>query len=127
MLWSVALGSAIGGVCRFLLASRLNQPSTAVPLGTLGVNVSGSFLLGTIFRYAMAVPGFPAELRVGLLAGFCGGFTTFSSFSGEVVELFERGEWKAALLYVGASVVLCLAATGAGFWLGRSLAESRQS
>ncbi|MDX2194098.1 MAG: fluoride efflux transporter CrcB [Gemmatimonadales bacterium] len=122
MLWAVAIGSAAGGCCRYLLSRLLNRPGELLPWGTLAINVAGSFLLGLILRYALDRPDFSPVLRTGLLAGFCGGFTTFSSFSGETFELLERGLWAPAAGYAAASVLLCLGATALGAALGRAVA-----
>ena len=124
ILLYVALGSAVGGVSRFLLGGFLQARSgTAFPIGTLVVNVTGSFLLGFLARYVSVEAGFSPETRALLTAGFCGGFTTFSTFSVETLQLFEAGEYGKGGLYVLTSISLALAATVAGAMLARSVAE----
>ena len=91
--------------------------ATTFPIGTLLVNVTGSFLLGFIIKYALATPAISPEVRSLLTTGFCGGFTTFSTFSLENASLLEEGEYSRVLVYVVASVVLSLLATFAGFAL----------
>ncbi len=123
MIWYIALGSAIGGVLRYLLGGwvqRLSGP--AFPTGTLLVNVSGSLLLGFLLRWASHPPSLSAEGRAFLTVGLCGGYTTFSTFSAESVTLMQDGQWGKALAYVGGSVALSLAATAVGFALGTPLA-----
>jgi CrcB protein len=122
MLLYVALGSAIGGVSRYLLGGLVQRMlDTAFPAGTLLVNVSGSFLLGAIIRYAFETPSITPEVRAFLTIGFCGGYTTFSTFSYETMALLEDGEWTRAGVYITASVVLSLMGTFLGFALARQV------
>jgi CrcB protein len=127
MLLYVALGSAIGGVSRYLLGGLTQRLlDTTFPAGTLLINVSGSFLLGAIVRYAVETPTFSPEIRAFLTIGFCGGYTTFSTFSYETVALLDDGEWTRAGLYVAASVVLSLLGTFLGFALAREVIVLRE-
>jgi CrcB protein len=115
MILAIALGSALGGVARYLFASWIQlRFGTTFPWGTLAVNLSGSFLLGLLAALALASTGLSPEIRALLTTGFCGGYTTFSTFSAETVRLVQDGDWRRAGLYVTASVVLALAATIAG-------------
>ncbi|MEO7966348.1 MAG: fluoride efflux transporter CrcB [Gemmatimonadaceae bacterium] len=124
ILLYVALGSAVGGVSRFLLGGFLQTRSgVTFPVGTLVINVVGSFLLGFLARYASAEAGFSPETRALLTAGFCGGFTTFSTFSLEALQLFEQGEYGKGGLYLLTSVTLALAATVGGVMLARAVVE----
>jgi CrcB protein len=127
MLLYVALGSAIGGVSRYLLGGLIQRLfDTTFPAGTLLVNISGSFLLGAILRYAIDTPTLSPEVRALLTIGFCGGYTTFSTFSYETVALLEDGEWTRAALYVGASVLLSLVGTFLGFAVAREVIVLRE-
>ena len=127
MLLYVALGSAIGGVSRYLLGGLVQRLlDTTFPAGTLLVNISGSFLLGAILRYALETPTLSPEVRALLTIGFCGGYTTFSTFSYETVALLEDGEWTRAGLYVGASVLLSLVGTFLGFAVAREVIVLRE-
>jgi CrcB protein len=83
--------------------------------------VAGSFLLGVILRGSLQTPAISPELRAMLTIGFCGGFTTFSTFSYETATLLEDGQWGKAALYVGGSVVLSIAAIFLGFAAAREL------
>ncbi len=116
-LW-VAVGGALGSVARFWLASTLAVATgSGFPWGTLLINVIGSFVIsffgmltGTVPRYAV-----PYEARVFVTVGLCGGFTTFSSFSLQTMELARTGQPGRAGLYVAVSVIACLAACAGGF------------
>lgn len=112
----VAVGSAVGGVFRLLMTAFVQQRiATTFPLGTLLVNITGSFALGFIIKYALATPAVSPELRALLTTGFCGGFTTFSAYSFETAALIEEGQYSRASVYIAASVLLSLLATFAGF------------
>jgi CrcB protein len=127
MLLYVAVGSAIGGVSRYLLGGLIQRLlDTTFPAGTLLINISGSFLLGAILRYAIETPTLSPEVRAFLTIGFCGGYTTFSTFSYETVALLEDGEWTRAGLYVGASVLLSLLGVFLGFALAREVIVLRE-
>lgn len=118
MIWLVALGSAIGGVLRYLL-SPLFQRSFAegFPGGTLVVNILGSFVIGLVLRAASESTALTPEARVFLTVGVCGGFTTFSAFSAETLRLLQTDQWTRALLYITASILLSIGAAALG-WLG---------
>jgi CrcB protein len=118
MLAMIALGGAVGSVTRYLLGGVVQRAAgMAFPIGTLAVNVTGSFVAGFLLRYFMNVQTHPT-LRAALIVGFCGGFTTFSAFTTETLGLFEGGEYARAALYVAASVALSLMAVFAGFAAG---------
>ena len=90
-------------------------------MGTLVINVTGSFLLGFLIRYALATPAVSVEMRALLTTGFCGGYTTFSTFSFETATLLEEGDYRRATVYIVSSVVLSLAGTYLGFAAARGL------
>ncbi len=118
----VAAGGAVGSVLRYavgLWALRIAGP--AFPWGTLTVNVVGCFLIGLLAELITHRFGGSMELRLLLITGFLGGFTTFSAFSLDTIALFERGAPVAALVYVAASVLVSLAAVFAGLGVARSL------
>ena len=126
MLWYIAFGSALGGVSRYLVGGLVHRVTGAgFPGGTLLVNLSGSFLLGLFLRYGLETPTLTPELRAFLTVGFCGGYTTFSTFSYETVALLEDGQWGRAGLYVSASLLLSVLATLLGLLAGRGLASAR--
>ncbi len=115
LLLAVALGSAAGGVARYVL-TRVVQDRTEVafPYGTLVVNIAGCLLIGVILQAALSSGRMSEAAQLLLTTGFCGGFTTFSTFSYESVRLIQAGAWPRAVAYVGVSVIGGLAA----FWLG---------
>ena len=118
---AVALGSALGGVCRFVLSvNSVRWLGAGFPYGTLAINVAGSFLIGLLFT-ATALDGrweAPVTTRQFLMSGICGGFTTFSAFSLETLNLARDGYPGRAAAYIALSVVLCLIAV----WLGHMMA-----
>ena len=98
LVWYVALGSGIGGAVRLLLTNFIQQRvGTSFPLGTLIINITGSFILGFLIRYAIAGPGVAPEIRALLTTGFCGGYTTFSTYEWETFKLVRDGSWALAL------------------------------
>ena len=113
MYWvAVALGGAVGAMGRAFLATQL--PSVAgFPLHTFAVNVVGSAVIGVIWALFSRMDAHVAWSAF-LMTGVLGGFTTFSSFSLETVQLAQQGQWMTAGLYVVASVSLCVAAAGLG-------------
>lgn len=118
----VLVGSALGGLARYWMglgAAALLGPR--LPWGTLAINVLGSFVIG-LYGAATAADGRFAGAfwaRPLVMVGLCGGFTTFSSFSLQTVELLHAGELGWAAAYVLGSVALCLLATWAGIVLGQ--------
>ena len=110
----IALGGAAGSLLRYLVGGAVQRMSdSGFPVGTLVVNVSGCFIIGVLVRQFLNMQLSP-ELRALLIVGFCGGFTTFSTFSAETLGLIEGGEYGRAAGYVVLSVALCLAATLTG-------------
>lgn len=127
MLWYIAAGSALGGVSRYLLGGWMQQlTDTTFPIGTLAVNVAGSFLLGLLIRYTADTTAVSPEVRGMLTIGFCGGFTTFSTFSLETVSLMESGDLKRAVWYAALSLFVALAATLLGIVSAHSILELRR-
>jgi len=117
LLVLIAVGGALGALARYAAGGLIQAPAgAAFPWGTLVVNVTGSLLLAFIVRTLEGIAA-PPELRGFLAIGFCGAFTTFSTFSYEAFELMQGGQWNRASVYVFGSVLLCLAATLAGFRL----------
>jgi CrcB protein len=121
----VAAGGAAGSVARHLVGQALAGRAAGVglPLGTLAVNVAGSLVLGLVLALAPDRPDGAARLLVGV--GLCGGFTTFSALSAEVVALAGRGAVGRAAAYAGLSLAAGVLATLAGLALGRAVAVAR--
>lgn len=113
----VGLGGMLGSMLRFLISQWILKFTPGVaPSGTLLVNVIGSFLLGFLFHYFGKMER-PYYLL--LTSGFCGGFTTFSTFSVENIDLLLTNNISSALLYISLSLVLGLSAAGLGWYLGK--------
>jgi len=125
-LW-IGLGSALGGMGRFwiggLVAERMDK--TIFPWNTLAVNVTGSFIIGVIAAFTAAEGKLNSDQRLFavnfLMIGICGGYTTFSSFSLQTLNLLRDGEWLYASANILLSVVFCLIAVWLGYLLGQIL------
>lgn len=115
---AVAVGGAIGSVARYLAGVALAPLTVAFPLATLVVNVIGAFLIGVFARLFGGTDGDPV-VRLALTTGLCGGFTTFSTMSAEVVTLVQQGRSGRAALYVLLSLVLGFGATAVGLMVAR--------
>lgn len=114
----VALGGALGSVCRYLVGVGAGRLLGAdFPFGTIIVNIAGSFIMGLFIELLGVKFDGSESLRLFVAVGILGGFTTLSSFSLDTIVLFERGAVAAAAVYVGASIVLSLAALVAGLHL----------
>jgi CrcB protein len=122
MLLAVAAGGALGAVGRYLVMIQVGHLlGTAFPFATLAVNVTGSFVLGLLVEAMALAWSPPAGLRALLVVGVLGAFTTFSTFSMDVVLHVERGELALTLGYVVASVVLSILGFFAGLHLVRAV------
>jgi fluoride exporter len=121
---AIALAGGAGSVLRYLLTLWLQRPSAAFPVSTFAINIGGSFLIG-LFARALSTPESSAVLRAALTIGFCGGFTTFSTFSAEFVALVQEGRTLRAVIYVVASVLSGVTAVLAGLALGNRFAAPR--
>ncbi len=117
----MAIGGMLGSVGRFLLVGLIvsSLPYT-FPFGTFLVNIFGCFVMGAAVGIAERYSGFSNEWRVFLTAGFCGGFTTFSAFAFENVQLLLDKNYGTFAVYSIASFVVCVAAALAGLMLFRS-------
>lgn len=116
MLWLyVALGGLAGSLARYFLGTAVQGWAGAgFPAGTMVVNITASFLIGAFMQYSVESASVSPEMRILLTTGFCGGYSTFSTFSWETVRLLQDGEWTRAGLYVGGSLFVSLAATVLG-------------
>ena len=120
ILLVIALGGAVGSVARYLLGRAVSGSVQGFPIGTFAVNVAGCLLIGVLARMFMNHQS-DAPLRAALMVGFCGGFTTFSTFTLETLGLMQGGELGKAAVYVVLSSLVCVAATAAGFAIARPL------
>jgi len=111
----IGLGGFLGSISRFLIALSINRIFQSVlPIGTLVVNIVGCLFIGIIYSLAEQKNIMSPELRVFLGVGFCGGFTTYSSFAFEKFSLIKSGDFLMLSIYIGASVFLGLIAVYIG-------------
>jgi CrcB protein len=114
-------------VARYLLGGWVQQRAgTTFPIQTLLINNTGSFLLGFLQHYALETTAISPEVRTMLTIGFCGGYTTFSTFSFETVRMLEDGDWRRAALYITLSVTLTVLAAVLGIVAARDLVALKQ-
>ena len=116
----IAVAGAAGALLRYGVARLVLAVGEPVfPIATLAVNVTGSFAIGFLATFLVERTGMSAELRVALLVGLLGSYTTFSTFSFETLQLMQVGEWTQAALNAAVSLAGALAAV----WAGQTLAR----
>jgi CrcB protein len=121
VILAVFLGGGLGSVCRYLLGAAIQERAhSGFPFGTLAVNVIGCLAIGAIAKFFLHAQTQPLS-RTFLMVGFCGGFTTFSTFSHETVGLVQGGRWLAGMTYAALSLGLCVAATAIAYAFGPTL------
>jgi CrcB protein len=118
---AICVGASLGALLRWWLGARLNSHFPTIPPGTLAANLIGGYIIGLAVAFFASVPTLPPEWRLFIITGFCGGLTTFSTFSAEVVTLLQEGR---ALSVCGAiaahlvgSVAMTLAGIGTVTWI----------
>ncbi len=112
----IGFGGFAGSVARYYVSKlNLTYEILAIPVGTLSVNILGSFLIGFLTGIAEKSPIMTADLRLLLMVGLCGGFTTFSSFTNENLMLMHNGQFFSILLYTALSLLLGFLAVYLGF------------
>ena len=118
----VAIGSALGGVARYLMQQYIQRKVASVfPYGTLYVNLLACFIIGVIVALADKGNIMNPQTRTFLAVGICGGFSTFSSFINETHSMLHDGELLNSFIYIGVSVVIGLAATASGILLIKNI------
>jgi len=119
---AVAIGGAFGALARWMLSYKLNVYFPAIPPGTLASNIIGGYIIGVAIAFFATRPEVAPEWRLLIITGFCGGLTTFSTFSAEVVMLIQQGELAKMAAAITLHLVGSLAATILGIaswsWLG---------
>ncbi len=118
---AISVGSSLGALLRWWLGTQLNTHFPAIPPGTLAANLIGGYIIGLAIAFFATYSALAPEWRLFVITGFCGGLTTFSTFSAEVVILLQQGR---ALLAIGAaaahlfgSVLMTLAGIGTVMWV----------
>jgi fluoride exporter len=119
-LW-ISLGAIVGANLRYWLSSLLAQITAEFPLGTLAINASGSFVLGFFMAWTTERVLADPRWRLLIAVGFCGGYTTFSSYAFETVAYFEQGQWALLWANILGNNVLSLVAALGGIALARVL------
>ncbi len=118
----IAAGGAAGAVSRYLVDDTLTRwLNGSFPVGTLVVNLSGSFVLGILFALVIERSSLPSDIRAPVMIGFIGAYTTFSTWMLESARLMEQGAWLLAAANLGGSVLLGLVAVFAGLAVGRAI------
>ena len=117
LLLAVFIGGGTGSVARWLLSLKLNPMHHALPLGTLTANLIGAFIIGAGLAWFNRLPQVDPIWKLLITTGFCGGLTTFSTFSSEVVFLLQAGRFSWALLNVAVTLLGSFAMTALAFWL----------
>jgi fluoride exporter len=118
---AISLGAALGALLRWVLGLKLNSLLPSLPPGTLAANLIGGYIIGFAVAYFAQAPGIAPEWRLFIITGFCGGLTTFSTFSAEVVTLLQRGSLAPAVaaiaVHVAGSLVMTIAGMASWYWL----------
>jgi CrcB protein len=121
---AISIGSSLGALFRWWLGIRLNAYFPAIPPGTLAANLIGGYIIGLAVAFFGTYTALAPEWRLFVITGFCGGLTTFSTFSAEIVTLLQQGRtlWAlgAAATHLCGSVVMTLAGIGTVLWVKNS-------
>lgn len=123
-VFAIAMGSILGGLLRWGLGLRLNTLLPNLPPGTLTANLVAGYVVGLALAYFAQAPQLSPEWRLLVITGFCGGLSTFSTFSAEIAGLLQRGlySWAAGAIavHVAGSVLMTLAGIGTVAWVKSS-------
>jgi CrcB protein len=121
---AIAVGSVLGGLLRWGLGLKLNSLLPNIPPGTLAANLIAGYVIGMAVAFFAQAPGLSPEWRLLVITGFCGGLSTFSTFSAEIVGLLQRSLYAWAIgaiaIHVAGSVVMTLAGIATVAWLKSS-------
>jgi CrcB protein len=118
--FAIFIGGGLGSVSRFGLGRWLGFSSTGFPIGTLAANLLACLILGFLGGVIVHKNNISPAIKLGIATGFCGGFSTFSTFSLETVGLFDQGKVFLGILYVALSIIFCFL----GVWLGQLLGRA---
>lgn len=114
----IFIGGGLGSLLRFGIGLWMLPHSGRFPFGTMTANVLGSLLAGFVLSWAASHHD-QGSMRSFALVGFCGGFSTFSTFSLECYTMLQQGHWGTALVYAAGSMIACLAGVMMGMWLSK--------
>ena len=118
---AISVGASLGALLRWWLGSQLNSLFPTIPPGTLTANLVGGYIIGIAIAFFAAYSAIAPEWRLLIITGFCGGLTTFSTFSAEIVTLLQQGRslWavSAAAVHLGGSVLMTLAGIATVHWI----------
>lgn len=117
----VFIGGGLGSTARYAIGKWLNNAEVSIPYGTLTANVVGSLLIGIIMGYALKSNLLSQQMTLLLATGFCGGFTTFSTFAYENQAFLKNGDFFHFGLYTFGSLALAILAVFFGLWIAKSL------
>jgi len=117
----ICVGGAVGTGARYLFSTAMTRAFGNFPFGTLGVNVIGSFLASIVMVLALEKSALSPDMRLILVTGVLGGFTTYSSFNYETLHLAQSGAATLAIVNVLVTLVTCMLAGIGGVWLARQL------
>ena len=113
----VGIGSCFGGIARYLISILMRTASNGFPWGTFTVNIVGCLLIGLLWGLSLRIPHIPSAVNLLIGVGFCGGFTTFSTFSKESVAMLQTGAYLTFSLYAVCSILLGVACVAIGYAL----------
>lgn len=113
----VFIGGGFGSALRYLISKFLNNPQNGIPYGTFAANVLGSLLIGIILGFALKNNSLTSNQTLLLATGFCGGFTTFSTFAYENHALLKTGDMLSFAIYAISSFALAILAVWLGIWI----------
>ena len=118
---AISVGASLGALLRWWLGSQLNSLFPTIPPGTLAANLVGGYVVGIAIAFFATYSAIAPEWRLLIITGFCGGLTTFSTFSAEIVTLLQQGRslWavSAAAVHLGGSVLMTLAGIATVHWI----------
>lgn len=117
----IGIGSGLGGICRYLVSLCMSHSHGSFPWGTFVVNVIGCLLIGILWGLASRFQNLAPAYSLLLMVGFCGGFTTFSTFSKEGLTLLQTNNYTLFALYTLGSVALGIVSVALGYWLTKPL------
>lgn len=113
----VFVGGGIGSVLRYIIGKYLNSPETGIPYGTFAANILGSFIIGIILGLALKYNSISSNTILFVAVGFCGGFTTFSTFAYEIHVFLKNGDFTIFAIYTLASFIIGFLAVFFGIFL----------